>query len=208
VFLIVSGVTEFIVPEMGINNKMAGGSIIGELSGLLGTEARGTYRAVSIVQAICISSKLYVEVLKRNGLYDETRRHIAVRRFLQNTWLFGEQLSCPVKNRISNAMTLRKYMPNEYLSVSHGAPLYLVKQGEVEVMAGRNHADTITEGGFFGEENVLFGGAEILSARVLSQAEIWEIPADVVSEIPIVRWKLRETFERRVRMGGGGFIFA
>ncbi len=208
VFLMVSGVTEFIVPEMGINNKMAGGSIIGELSGLLGTEARGTYRAVSIVQAICISSKLYIEVLKRNGLYDETRRNIAVRRFLQNTWLFGEQLSCPVKNRISNAMALRKYMPNEYLSVSHGAPLYLVKQGEVEVLAGRNQADTIAEGGFFGEENVLFGEAEMLSARVLNQAEIWEIPADVVSEIPIVRWKLRETFERRVRMGGGGFIFA
>ncbi len=208
VYLVVCGVAEFMVPELGINNSMAGGSVVGELSGLLGTEARGTYRAVSIVQALSISTKLYVEILKRNGLYDEARRNVAMRRFLQNTWLFGEQLSCPVKSKISAGMTLREYEPNKGLSFEPGAPLHLIKTGEVEVLSGRNLVETISEGDFFGEESVLFGSADMLTAKTLKQTEIWEIPASLISDIPIVRWKMRETFERRVRLSGGGFIFA
>lgn len=206
--LIVGGVAEFIVPETGINNKMAGGTMVGELSGMLGSEARGTYRALSTLQAVKISVKLYVEVLKRNGLYDEARRNIALRRFLQNTWLFGEQLSCPLKNRISANMSSNNYDAGSPLPAGAGAPLYLVRQGEAEILSRGARVETISAGGFFGEEAILFGSADMLSARIVKPAEVWEIPGDLLLDIPIVRWKMRESFERRVRAAGAGFVYA
>lgn len=206
-YLIVGGVVEFIVPESGDNNKMASGSFVGELSGILGIEASGTYRALSTVQAIHISTKLYIEVLERNSLCEKARRNIALQRFLQNTWLFGEQLSFAIKNRISLSMILKNHAPQKYLSTGPGAPLYLIKKGEAEILSCDKRIETISGGDFFGEEEILFGSEKMFSARVMKPTELWEIPCDIVSDIPIVHWKMWETFERRVRLVGADCIY-
>jgi hemerythrin len=200
IYLIVSGVTEFIVFQHGINSKLAGGTMVGDVSGIFGSESRGTYRALSSVQAIRFSADFYVDVLKRNGLYEDAIRHIVLRNFLQDTWLFGEQITWPVRNSIASNMTRETYKKDGFFPTEAGSPLYLIEDGEAEVSSRNGLVEKIGPGDFFGEEGIIFGSSGRFKACVSKAAAVWRIPGSLISEIPVVRWKMRETFERRVRL--------
>jgi hemerythrin len=114
-FFILSGILEFIVADEGILYRMSTGSIIGEISGLTSDKAKGTYRAFSFVKAIKIPCTLYLQFLKRNRIYEDIRQLFEFRQFLQKTRLFGEMISCPVKNRIARGMKIVTYAKDKSL---------------------------------------------------------------------------------------------
>ena len=58
-------------------------------------------------------------------------------------------------------------------------------------------AETIKLGGFFGEEQVLFGSVQEFEFRTVGPSSVYAIPGEVVFDIPTVMWKLLETFEKR-----------
>lgn len=208
IYLVLSGLLEFIVHELGINNKLTAGSMAGELSGLMGTEARGTYRAVSYVKALEIPSVLYVEFLKRNGMFDFVKKDIGKRRFLQSTWLFGDRLPCPLKSRIAQVMKPETFSAGRMLPVGRGQGLFLLEDGEISVMSKEKEIEKLKTGDFFGEESIFFEETTLLDARVVRQAKVYRIPSETIVEIPIVQLKLIETVERRLRAAGPQFVFA
>ena len=205
IFFVLSGIMELIQTERGINNKLTAGAMAGEISGLLGTESRGTFRAVSYVSALRISASLYAEFLRRNGALEETRRDIRLRAFLQETWLFGDFVSCPVKNRIGRAMREIRVPGGEFLRSAGEPELFLLREGAAEIMASGKTVERLGPGGFFGTEAVLFGEHRLLAARTTEESTLLVIPAAQLDGIPSVRWKLRETLERRRRLVGPEF---
>ncbi|MEW6201473.1 MAG: cyclic nucleotide-binding domain-containing protein, partial [bacterium] len=208
IFFILSGVIEFIVHELGIQHKLSSGSLAGELSGMLGTEARGTYRTLSYVKALRIPCSLYIEFLKRCGLFDIVKQNIGIRRFLQNTWLFGELVSCPVKGTIAQTMRSETYSEGQFLPTNGKRELFLIEDGEIAIYSGKQKIETLSSGDFFGEENIIFGSAGLLMAKVIKQTKIHHIPSEAIENIPIVQWKLLETFEKRIRKARHHFVFA
>lgn len=197
-FFILSGVVEFIVSEYDVLNRLASGSIAGELSGILGTASYGTYRALSVVKALRIPCELYSKFLKRNNLFDNLKENIDKRILLQKSWLFGEMLSCPIKSRIARQMECSSYSEGKKLPVIPGN-LYLLKDGEVEIYSGGKTIETLVPGGFFGAELILLEAAQLLEASATKTSEIYRIPGEILKDIPIVRWKLLETYERRMK---------
>lgn len=203
-FLILSGEAEFIVSEYDIWNRLASGSIVGELSGLLGTASPGTYRTLSVVKTIRIPCELYLKFLKRNNLFNDLKENIDKRILLQNSWLFGEMLSCPIKSRIAKQMDCYSYSEGQKLPITPG-DLYLLKDGEVKIYSGSKTIETLVSGGFFGTDLDLFEAAQLLEARATKTSEIYRIPGEILKDIPIVRWKLLETYERRMRVAVTAF---
>ncbi|HOX28481.1 MAG TPA: cyclic nucleotide-binding domain-containing protein, partial [bacterium] len=185
--------------DLEIVNRMTAGSMAGELSGLLNSAARGTYRAVSRVKALRIPCGMYIEFLKRNGLYDDLKKDINRRRFLQSTWLFGELLSCPLKSRLTKFMDYVTVPAGEAPPDGDNPRLFIVENGALEVLHAGRKVETIGPSGFFGEEKIVKNGPIALQARALEETRGYTIPADALSEIPIVQWKLLETLERRLK---------
>ncbi len=199
VYLILTGAVEIIHQEAGAHSMMSAGGLVGDNLGVFGAPAKETYRAVNFVRALKIPCSLYLEFIKINGLHAELE-HLRERRdFLQNTWLFGEDISYPIQNKIAHAMNPETYRDGDLLPIDDYSGIGLIKHGRLQIFLNSDVFETLNSGDFFGVSNVLFKMPPIFKVRAVKDTEVYNIEEQILSEIPIVHWKLFETYERRIR---------
>ena len=208
IHLILTGNVERIQSEMDIQSMLSAGALIGEFSVLESRASVGTYRAANYVQALCLPRSLYLEFVNHNDLFDDIERLQARREFLQRTWLFGEVVSYPTQNRLAAALTVRKLERDEVLDPADYADVFLVRSGRVERIRGvselppgsspgGNGIEILDPGCFFGEECALFRRNGDYRIRAAAPSELFRVPGGMLPEIPVVRWKLFETYQKR-----------
>ncbi|MGE5373034.1 MAG: cyclic nucleotide-binding domain-containing protein [Solirubrobacterales bacterium] len=198
VYYILSGLVDYRNAHSNFHSILGIGSFIGELSCLMAGETQGTYRAASYVKALAIPSELYMAFLNRNGILESARSHAEKRLFLQNTWLFGERISCPVRGRIAREMTEESFEAGKTIRFSNKPALYLLASGEVILSAGKREFEYCQAGKCFGEESIICG-RRLYSAKAYDPVSVYRIPAETLKDIPIAQWKLLEVYERRRR---------
>ena len=199
IYLILTGAIEMIRSESGLHSMISAGGFVGDNTGLFQTPAQETYRAASFVRALKVPSSLYLEFIKRNGLHPDIEFLKERRDFLQNTWLFGEDISYPIQNKIAAAMNLETYRAQELLPIESYAGIGLIKRGQLQIFLADDVFETLNIGDFFGISNVLFGMQALFKVRSVKDTEVYNIKPPVLFDIPIVNWKLFETYERRIR---------
>jgi hemerythrin len=199
VYLILTGAVEIIRSESGVNSMISAGGLVGDNLGVFQVPANETYRAINFVRALKVPCSLYLDFIKKNGLHAELQ-HLRERRYLlQNTWLFGEDISCPIQNKIAHAMSPESYRADELLPIDVYSGIGLIKQGRLQIFLNDDVFETLNAGDFFGVSNVLFKTPAIFKVRAIKDTEVYNIQEQILSDIPIVHWKLFETFERRIR---------
>jgi hemerythrin len=223
VFFMLSGLLEVIDSRTGLHNRKFAGSIIGELDCFGGGGARRTSRALSHVTALRIPCEIFIEFLKRAGMTDTLREVHDNRQILQGTWLFGEVVPFPLQIRVARAMERRVLKEDDVLAPQGRAEIVILAEGLMSVFLGARSIENLKPGGFFGEETVMrgarelppdwrkrfvrpsargrgsTGGHHLFEARALLPSTLYAIPAEVIEDIPVVQWKLMETYERRLK---------
>ncbi|MDD3268417.1 MAG: cyclic nucleotide-binding domain-containing protein [Syntrophomonadaceae bacterium] len=197
VFCILNGLLEFLIPEQGVKNQMTVGSMLAELSCLMDTGVKGTYRAINYVQALKIPRSLYMEFLRRNNLLDYAKTEVEKRYFLEKTWLFGERISCPIKSRIARAMKMEIFSTGELLPALKKPELCLLYAGDISVYQDEKEINRYKPGDFWGEESIFQKAKPAFTICAKTDSRVYRIPADVIEDIPIIQWKLLEIFSRR-----------
>ncbi|MDP6776877.1 MAG: hemerythrin domain-containing protein, partial [Candidatus Latescibacteria bacterium] len=206
ILLILAGSVEQIDAEMGVSNLVSAGALLGEVCALEGRSLAETYRASSFVKALRIPRYLYGTFVDSNGLYERVAHLANNRDLLQKTWLFGESVSYPTQNRLAEAMEQFLYGSGSDTDAdTHPSQLNLVCSGSVERYIGKDSLEVMGVGDFYGEETAVFGIPALSHYRTLQTTELCRIPGEVISEIPIVRWKLFETYHKRLEsvLGSG-----
>ncbi len=199
IYLLLTGNVEMINSAKGIYNMLSSGEIVGEHSGLHQYPARATYRSVSYVRALRIPYMVYLRFVKQNRLYTRIERLHENREFLQGTWLFGESVTYPTQNLISKGMKQKIfYSAGESISDETASSLYLVESGKIEHRLADRTFEYET-GNFFGAEALALGQESPAPGEIVTTepASLYIIPESLFSEIPIVRWKLFETYRKR-----------
>jgi len=198
IYLVLTGEVEVIhTPTEGYSMLSAGG-IIGELSALSQEECKATYRAINFVQALEIPCSLYIDFIKRNGLYAEIEQ-LKNREFLQNTWLFGEAIAYPTQIMIAQELEVVQFTKDQEIKLEHNNAIYMLKHGSIERILDDQIYETLTTGSIIGEESVLFGTSSLFKTIVTENAEFLRIPGKVLLNIPVVRWKLFEIYDKRMK---------
>ncbi len=201
IFLVLTGNVELIKSDLGVRSTLSAGAMIGEISAILeGMAAIGTYRAVNFVHALRIPITLYMKFLECNKLKDNIKRLLNNREFLQKTWLFGEVVSYPTQNRLAQEMRYITAEKGSVFSRELDSAIYLVKSGALEKFFGGDVFEMLKRGDFFGEEGVLFNTTNTFQIRAAEDSELYKIPGHVLLDIPVVRWKLFETYQKRMKM--------
>jgi len=199
VYLILTGAVEIIRPEKGVHSMVSAGGLVGDNIGMFQIAAKEIYRTVNFVRALKIPCSLYLDFIRRNGLHADLE-HLRERRdFLQNTWLFGENISYPIQHTIALAMNPESYRADDLLPIEAYSGIGLIKQGRLQIYLNDDVFETLNAGDFFGVSNVLFNIPAIFKVRAIKDTEVYNIQGEVLSDIPTVHWKLFETFERRIR---------
>lgn len=97
-------------------------------------------------------------------------------------------------------MQFKDYAAGQALSMVTKPLICLIKHGKLERYIDENVLETLEGGDFFGEETALFGTSGLFRFRAVEPTAIYEIDADMVRDIPVVRWKLFEAYEKRKKM--------
>ncbi len=197
VYLVVTGTVEKIRAEDDVYNIVSAGGLIGEYTGIHGLPSTSAYRTVNFVRALRIPLPAYKEVIDRNNLADMIDHRAKGREILEQSWLFGESVSPPVQNRIADSMVLHEHAAGAVLDVLRADAVCVVESGKIEQVRDGKVTDNIGPRNFFAEEQVLFGPNDEYSYRVVEPCRIYEIPQSVISDVPIVMWKMLESFEFR-----------
>ncbi|MCF6150211.1 MAG: bacteriohemerythrin [Candidatus Kuenenia sp.] len=197
IYLILTGNVEHIQSGTGRQSILSAGALIGEISGLNNIPSTDTYRAVSFVQALRLPPSLYLEFVKKNDLYGKIERIQEKRKFLQKTWLLGYSISYLKQVTLTRSMNFHHYPAGEIFLDKNCPDLYVVKNGKLQIYIGKDIFETLEGGDFFGEEGVLFEMPSLFKIRATEPVEICKISGDGLLDIPVIRWKLFETFKKR-----------
>ncbi len=186
IFLVVTGTVEKIRSEDDVYNIISAGGLIGEYNGIHGIPSASAYRTVNYVRALRITAPAYTELIKKAGLSELIDRRAVIREILEQTWLFGETVSPPVQNEISDAMVLHEYNAGADLDDLPTGALFIVESGLITQARGGVEIGAIEPRGFFAEEQVLFDRPGEFSYRTEQPCRIYEVPASVIKNVPIV----------------------
>lgn len=199
VYLILTGDVEMINTKTGVRALLASGALMGEQMALHGLSAAHTFRTRNFVNVLTIPTELFRRFIRRNDLFKEFSRLDENRYFLRSTWLFGQSLSYKTQNIISQEMELRQYAEHDAI-VEDGDKNYLhvIKSGAIHCPEGYDAQNNmLLSGEYFGDSSILFGAPLEPGFRAACPTSIHQIPVSIVCDIPIVRWKLLETYQRR-----------
>jgi hemerythrin len=202
IYLILTGNVEMIQPGGTSVINLSAGAIIGEVSGLTEFPCFRTYRATSSVQALRIPPDLYYSFVLRNDLYAQIETLADNRSYLERSWLFGDEISYPIQNRLADAISRRRCSPHEEIDMSNNEKedrkLYLIQRGSVNVVYEGFGSLELSDGDFFGEEGTDFGMGNAQKAVCQNATSLLILPYSMVIHIPIVRLKLIETYKKRL----------
>ena len=198
VLLLVSGRVEKIRTRDNMFGSLFAGSLIGIGAMLDNRPFRYTYRASSFVRVLRLPSGLYAEVIRRNGLLDRMRRTTDLRTFLDTTNLFSEGLPATVLGRIVDSATERNFQPGESIVCQDLQVLNIIRSGRIERAIGDKVLDILKERDFFGEEGAIFNVPCLSHLRVQEETSVIQIPGELLEDVPILRWKLFESYQQRV----------
>ncbi len=197
-YLILSGSMEMLCADQGREWVLSAGSLAGEIAGTTQSPSHYTLRALNFVQALCIPCDLYLEFVKRNGLFARLRRLQNRREFLQSTWLLGDSVSSPVQTSVARTMRLRRRPAGAEIAPENNSDLVLIQKGTACLLMGEEIVETLEPGDFFNEGGALFGASGIFQVQAQESMALYHLPGKLLRDIPIVRWKLQETYERRM----------
>ena len=199
IYLLLTGNVEMFQPKDGIYNMLSSGEVIGEHSGLHNRPSTTTYRAVSYAHAMRIPNTVYLNFVKQNKLYTRIERLYENREFLQRTWLFEESIAYPTRNKIAEKMKLHHLdHVDETVTDLDTTSIYIVKSGSLKRIECNDNESAINAGDFFGAEPKGYLEGSTFAFRALEPSTVYEIPRDLFKDIPIILWKLFETYGKRM----------
>ncbi len=213
VLLLLSGQVEKMRTRDKLHAGLSAGSMIGTSTMLDNRSSQFTYRAASFVRVMRIPLGLYAEVVRRNGLLERMRRTADLRSFLEATNLFSEGLPVAVLGRIADAASERLFRAGEIITGRDLMFLSVLRSGEVERLVGGKVQDALKERDFFGEEGAIFKVPYMFHLRALKETAVIQIPGELLTHVPVLRWKLFESYQQRVMRivhdgdRAGGFIW-
>jgi hemerythrin len=196
IYLLVAGTVEMIDPGANVGGLLSAGVLLGEMAALEGVPSGKTYRANSFVQALVIPSDLYREFIRRNGLLSEVMAQAERRNFLRSTWLCAEALTETTLHRLAKALTSHSFRSGE--TVPARRTLAFLRSGTAQMSMGEDTIETLNRGTFWGEETALFDTAPLFAVRALEAIKVYMIEPEMVRSVPVMRWKLLESYNRRM----------
>jgi len=198
VFLVLTGYVEKISSSKHEYNLLSAGSFIGEYSGLRQIQSESTFRSVSYVQTLQIPTKSYQEFIKKCRLFTKIERLHENQDFLSDHWLFKESLSAAILNNISSQMELKHYYhEGDSLEIDPDL-MYMIKSGQLEIIYKGESPKIIGPGEFLNFEKLIKEEHKINNIKVLEPSSVFELTHDSLKNVPIVLWKLVETFKKEL----------
>ncbi len=198
ILLVLSGQVEKIRTSDHFFGNLSAGALIGDEAMFGSFDVKYTYRASSFVRALQVPLTLYMEVIHRNGLLDSVKHFITMRNFLNTTSLFSEGLSVDVLGRIVEGMTEKTFKAGTIINEDDLYVINTIQSGLIERRVGDKVSDLLKHNDFFGEEYAILKVPHLFHLHVLEDTNVIQIPGNLLEDVPLLRWKVFDNYQKRV----------
>lgn len=199
--MIIAGEVIYLERNADIRNHLGFGSFMG-LSWIFSDEcsADGNYRALSHGAVLKISISMFKIFLENNGLYTKLKNILQKVRFLNCTWLFGEQISFSLLSKFAQGLVFFMYKDGTFIDININYPvLWIVIKGKIELLKNTGELqETIAPGGFFGE-HIYMKVEQQWKFRTVGDCELYQLNWNGLLDSPIIHWKMLEICQKRLR---------
>jgi hemerythrin len=196
VYLILSGSAELLRTGIHGSSQVSAGSILGETPALHGTAAMETCRAISFVQALRLPRDLYLDFVTRGAMRHDLAESREKLDFLRGNWLFADGVSCVTLSRLIRSAESVVFNKDRIIPPPADA-LLVLRSGAAAIATPSGYAESLGAGSFVGATAISHGESTDAQLRFLALSEAYRFPLDTIANIPVVRWKLLETYRRR-----------
>jgi hemerythrin len=199
-FLLLTGNIEMINSQSGIYNFFSAGALIGEHYNTNDSFSKATYRTISFVQALKIPTSAFNRFIAEQQLLTSLSQLFSRKEFLLQTWLFGESLSPRVQTSIAEHL-----VPFEFDKVGSSIAafdqsfIHIIERGAAARSLDGRILEHLEAGDFFGEDVAVFGAAYRSELVIKAPVSGYRLHTEHFRDIPIIRWKLLETHQKRIR---------
>ncbi|WP_299462393.1 MBL fold metallo-hydrolase [uncultured Microscilla sp.] len=193
IYLLLTGFVELIF-EMGIRNSLSAGSLIGYYIDDREIAAKATCITSCYVQAVQIPTTLYKDFVRRNNMVQKLDEVESLVHYLERTWLFGDNISLPVYIKTAQLMSKQSYKKGDQFDLRQNEALYIVKNGKAMV---DSESKTYVCEDFFGAEAFFAPTDQDYKVYFPEDSDVYVLPLGHAIDIPIIYWKLTETFNKR-----------
>ena len=199
-FLLLTGSIEMINSQSGIYNIFSSGALIGEHYNSSASLSNATYRTISFVQALKIPITAFNRFVEEHQLLKSLSQLFNRKEFLLHTWLFGESLSPRVQTSIAEHLVPFEFdMVGKPIEDLDARFIYIIRRGSVARCRDGRIVEQLEAGNFFGEDVAVFSDDYHSELIVQDPVGGYRLHTEHIREIPIIRWKLLETHQKRVR---------
>lgn len=197
VYLLLNGLIEIIDTDRDIQNTVTAGTMIGERNCLFDLPVERTYRAASFVRILEIPARMYRAFIERSDLTGSMREYLDRKFFLEGTYLLGDRISGVTHITIAQEIVRHEVSRGEQIVPKD--TVVLLVSGRVELSCNGRSIGVVLPGDSFGEAKLFGNGEYTMDYRAAKKSVYYEIHYDTLRQIPVVRWKLLEQFNRRIR---------
>jgi hypothetical protein len=142
-----------------------------------------------------------------SGLGEGMEGRIANLQFLSRCPVFSGVHSEGVRNRIARAMEKHPLKGGATAFCSGEPGILLLASGKITLTCGGHLIESVSVGGFWGEELVVSTAPVLCEAHAEGDCEYSFVSGAILADILVVQWRLLETFERRMKIFQAGFSF-
>ena len=197
VYLVLTGSVELHDARQPAAAMLPAGSLIGVDALFDDGPLAATWRAASTVRLLRMSVEALRDFVLNGGWYGTLRGALDDTAYLRALPLFADSIDLSTQQRLAAAARGASIVAGTVIAPAEG--LALVRSGEVRLETIQGSAlDTVAAGGYFAEESCFGRVTPAWRAVAVTEVEVTRIDAAELSAIPIVLWKLLETYNRRL----------
>ena len=89
----------------------------------------------------------------------------------------------------------------DYIITEEQDSIFLIESGKVSLTIEEFTVEELGRGDFFGEDNYFYHSS-LMTPKAVSDTRLYRISLSPLKNIPIIEWKMLESFERRLTMFG------
>jgi hemerythrin len=204
IYLLLAGKVEVLTQDPSSSHFLFSGSLLAESAVIHNHASEETYRSVGFIQALRIPSDLYRNFVERFSSSTEVLEIRKVEDRLRHTYLFSDAVTNIVLHALAKSCTITRLNVGERFVAEQGR-LHLIAWGRLATGEGEA-ATVLGKGEFWGSDNLFSAISEKEKDRqsfppppkhiAIDSCEICSVPLGLVSGIPVVRWKLFESFRK------------
>ncbi len=192
VYLLLNGLIEIINAEKSVANLLTPGSMFAEINTLVNTPAEHTYRAASFIKVLEIEPAMYRRFMDGRDRDNAMKDHLNRKQFLMGTYLLGDRIDGVTLNSVARELEDVRMRDGETAFVERS--VLIVVEGKLACTYRKKRIAVVGPGEAVGNSRHLRDAADQMEYMAVEDTRIYRLPADILDDIPIVRWKLLEQF--------------